>query len=106
MYAVRPIEPGHGEAVERAVAAAEASGLGLAVEEARDGLMSYLERVYVDAQFRASGATLQWGSLGTTEDRIRVTCSLGKAVTAMVVWEALDEADRVETLGEWARLLP
>jgi hypothetical protein len=54
----------------------------------------------------ATPPTLQWGSLGATEDRIRVTRSLGEAVTAMVVWEALDEADRVETLGKWARLLP
>jgi hypothetical protein len=106
MYAVRPVEPTHGEALERAHAEAVASGLDGAVQEAREGLVSYLERVYANAQFRNSGATLHWGSLGTMEERIRITRSLGDAAAAIVLWEELDEADRAELLGEWARLTP
>ena len=106
MYAVRPVEPAHGGALERAQAAAAASGLQGAVEEARNGLTSYLERAYKDASFRNSGAALQWGSLGTMEERIRIASSLGDAGTAVVLWDALEEADRSEMLGEWARLLP
>ena len=106
MYAVRPVEPAHAEALERVHAAAAASGLGGAVEEARDGLVSYLERVYANAQFRNSGATLQWGSQGTMEERIRITRSLGDAAAAIVLWAALDETDCAELLGEWARLAP
>ena len=106
LYAVQTVEPAHGATVERARAAAAASGLDGAVDVARDGLTSYLERVYADAQFRSSGAALQWGSLGTLEERMRLTQSLGDAAAAVVLWEQLDEADRAEMLGEWARLLP
>jgi len=44
--------------------------------------------------------------LGTTDDRVRVLRSLGDAVTALVLWDRLDDADRFELLGQWARLLP
>ena len=106
MYAVRSVEPAHGEAVERGQSAAAVSGLDGAVEEAREGLVSYLDRAYANAQFRNSGAALQWGSLGTTEERLRITRSLGDAAAAVVLWDALDETDRAELLGEWAKLLP
>ena len=106
MYAVRPIEPAHGEAFERAQAAATATGVDGAVEEARQGLMAYLERVYLDGAFRTSGATLHWGGLGTMEERMRIMRSLGDAAAAVVLWEQLDETDRAEMLGEWAKLLP
>jgi hypothetical protein len=105
MYAVRPTEPTHGEALERAKAAAAASGLQGAIDEARNGLTSYLDRVYTDGAFRNSGETFQWGSLGTMEDRIRVATSLGDAITALVFGDTLDEADRAELLGAWANLV-
>jgi hypothetical protein len=105
MYAVRSVEPAHGEAFERARAAAAGSGLQGAVEQARNGLTSYLERVYTDGAFRNSGETFQWGSLGTMEDRIRVATSLGDAITALVFGDTLDEADRAELLGAWANLV-
>jgi hypothetical protein len=103
MYVVRPTEPGHGEAIERALTVAEASGLGRAVVEARSGLTSYLERVYADAQLRRTA--LEWGGLGTTEERIRITRSLGDAAAAVVLWDTLDEPDRAELLGPWANLI-
>jgi hypothetical protein len=105
LYAVRSVEPAHGEALERAKAAAAASGLQGAVDEARNGLTSYLDRVYTDGAFRNSGETFQWGSLGTMEDRIRVATSLGDAIAALVLGDALDEADRAELLGAWANLI-
>ena len=46
MYVVRPIEPGHGEAVERAETAAEKSGLGGAVDEARSAMIEFVERQF------------------------------------------------------------
>ena len=106
LYAVRSDEPAHGEAVERGQSAAAVGGLDGAVEEAREGLDSYLERVYANAQFRNSGAALQWGTLGTTDERLRITRSLGDAAAGLVLWDALDETDRAELLGEWAKLLP
>jgi hypothetical protein len=103
MYVVRPAEPAHGEALERVRAAAAASGLDPAVAEARSGLTSYLERVYTDAQLRSTA--FEWGGLGTTEDRIRITRSLGDATAAVVLWDTLDEPDRAELLGPWANLI-
>jgi hypothetical protein len=106
MYVVRPIEPGHGEAIERAETAAEERGLGGAVGEARTAMIEFVERRFTDAQYRPTIGGLNWGiGLGPTEDRVRVARSLGDAVGAVVLWDALDDPDRAELLGPWANLV-
>lgn len=106
MYVVRPVEPGHGEAVERSVTAAAASGLARAVEEARFAMVQFVERQFSDAQYRPTLGGPNWGiGLGPTEDRVKVARSLGEAVGAVVLWDSLDEPDRAELLGPWASLI-
>ncbi len=105
MYVVRPIEPGHGEAIERALTAAAANGLARAIEEARSAMINFVERQFSDALYRPTRGGLNWGiGLGPTEDRIKVARSLGEAVGAVVLWDTLDEPDRAELLGPWANL--
>jgi hypothetical protein len=106
MYVVRPIEPGHGEAVERALTAAEASGLARAIEEARSALIQFVDRQFADALYRPTLGRVNWGlGPGPTEDRVKVARSLGDAVGAVVLWDTLDEPDRAELLGPWANLI-
>jgi hypothetical protein len=106
MYVVRPMEPSHGEAIERALTAAEASGLGRAIEEARAAMLGFVERQFADAQYRPTLGGVNWGiGLGPTEDRVKVARSLGEAVGAVVLWDTLDEPDRAELLGPWANLV-
>jgi hypothetical protein len=106
MYVVRPMEPGHGEAVERALTAAKASGLAHAIEEARSAMIQFVERQFSDALYRPTLGGRNWGlGLGPTEDRVKVARSLGEAVGAVVLWDTLDEPDRAELLGPWANLI-
>ena len=106
MYVVRPIEPGHGEAIERALTAAEANGLARGIEEARGAMIQFVERQFADAQYRPTLGGVNWGlGLGPTEDRVKVARSLGEAVGAVVLWDTLDEPDRAELLGPWANLI-
>ena len=106
MYVVRPTEPGHGEAVERALTAAEASGLARGIEEARSAMVQFVDRQFSDAQYRPTLGGVNWGlGLGPTEDRVKVARSLGEAVGAVVLWDTLDEPDRAELLGPWANLI-
>ena len=106
MYVVRPMEPGHGEAVERALTAAEANGLARGIEEARSAMVQFVARQFSDAQYRPTLGGVNWGhSLGPTEDRVKVARSLGEAVGAVVLWDTLDEPDRAELLGPWANLI-
>ena len=43
-------------------------------------------------------------STGSAEDRARIATTLGEAVTALALWDDLDEADRDELLGPWEEL--
>jgi hypothetical protein len=105
LYALRRRQPDHRRAVESAALTARTSGLETAVDAAREVVVSYLTRVYGDAQMRTSFVGLNSApGLGPTEERVRVMRSAGDAVAAIVLWEALDEADRAELLGAWARL--
>ena len=106
MYVVRPIEPGHREAIERALTAAEANGVARGIEEARSAMIQFVERQFADAQYRPTLGGPNWGlGLGPTEDRVKVARSLGEAVGAVVLWDDLDEPDRAELLGQWANLI-
>jgi hypothetical protein len=107
LYAVRPRQPDHRRAVESAALAVRQANLDKPLEAARSVVVEYIGRAYGGAQFRASWVGLNTApGLGPTDDRVRVMRSLGDAVLAMVAWEALEEFDREELLGAWAKLLP
>jgi hypothetical protein len=106
LYSVRQHEPDHGRAVAGAAAAATEAGLDDEIDGAREAIVSYLGRAYGNAQLRTSWIGLNSApSLGPTADRVRVLRSAGEAVSAIVLWERLDDADRAELLGAWANLI-
>jgi hypothetical protein len=107
LYASRQRQPDHRRAVEAAAVAARRGGLEEAVDAARHGLIDYMSRQYAAAQLRVTYVGLNTLSgLGSTDDQVRIMRSLADAATALVLWDELDEADRAELLGLWARLLP
>lgn len=105
LYAVRPRQPGHRRAVEAAALAARERGLEAAVDAAREAVIGYVSREYGAAGLRMTYAGISSGpGLGPTEDRVRVMQSIGDAVTAMALADAIDASDRAELLGAWARI--
>jgi hypothetical protein len=106
LYAVRNRQPGHRRAVEAAALRAREVGLEGAIDGARGVLTEYLGRQYSAGAVRLGYLFEGSPGLGTTDDRVRVLRSLSDAVTALVLWDRLDDADRFELLGQWARLLP
>lgn len=105
LFAVRPRQPAHRRAVEAAAVAARERRLEAAVDAARGAVIEYVVRRYGAAQLRTAYVGLNTASgLGPTEDRVRVMRSIGDAVTAMALGEAIDASDRAELLGAWARV--
>jgi hypothetical protein len=106
LYAVRPPEPDHGLAVAEASARSLEVGLGDALASATGTFADYILQQYGQSQFRMSWMGMNSApGLGPTDDRVRVFRSLGDAVTALVLWDALDESDRAELLEAWANLI-
>lgn len=107
LYAVRTRDPGHRRAVEAAALVARERHLDDAIEAARRVIVDYVLRQYGEAQYRTGYIALNSApGLGPTDDRVRVMRSIGEAVTALALDDALEEADRAELLGAWANLLP
>jgi hypothetical protein len=107
LYAIRQRQPDHRRAAETAALVAHESNLEESIDGARGALIDYISRQYAAAQLRVSYVGVNAaGGLGPTEDRVRVMRSLGDAAAAIVLWDKLDETDRAELLGQWARLLP
>ena len=105
LYAVKPREPDHRRAVEAAEQASRAAGLDETIEAAREALLEYVARAYGNAQYRTGYIAMNSApGLGPTDDRVRVMRSLGDAVAALVLGDAIDEADRAELLGAWANV--
>jgi hypothetical protein len=105
LYAVKPREPGHRRAVDAAAVASRAAGLDEAIEGAREAIFDYVARAYANAQYRTGYIAMNSApGLGPTDDRVRVMRSLGDAVAALALGDALDEADRAELLGAWANV--
>jgi hypothetical protein len=106
LYAVRTHQPGHRRAVEAAAMIAAEAGLTGTIETARTAMTEFIAREYASAQLRTSWLGLNSSpSLGPADDRVRVLRSISDAVTALVLWDRLDAADRGELLGVWERLM-
>lgn len=104
MYAARPLGSDHRRALENAELMANSNGRSEAVAAVRENSYGYLERQFADAQLHTSIAGLNWIGTGRVEDRARVAASLTEAITAIALWDLLDEGDRDEMLGAWAEL--
>jgi hypothetical protein len=107
LYVARTREPAHRRATETAELVAIESGLEDVVRVARHAMIEGLMQVYAGAQLRVSYAGINpVGGSGPVEQQVRVAESVADAVTALVLWERLDAADRGELVGLWSRLLP
>jgi hypothetical protein len=106
MYAVRQREDEHARAVAAAAELARERHLEPQLEAARSAVIDYVTLAYQNAMMRISyvGPTTATG-FGPADDRVRVMRSLADAVTAVVLDDALDEADRAELVGAWDGLL-
>jgi hypothetical protein len=106
LYAVKPMQPAHQRAGERAVLVASQAGLTDAINAARTAVTTFIGNQYTAAQFRTSVLGMNTApGLGPADDRVRVLRSIGDAIAAIVLWDALDEADRAELLGPWSNLV-
>jgi len=106
LYAVRVRQPDHRRAVEAAALGARKDGVEPVVEAARRTITEYVGRQHAQGPARYGFEYAAGSAIGRPEDWVRVMRSLGDAVTAVVLWDHLDEWVRFELLGEWARLLP
>jgi hypothetical protein len=106
IYAASPIQPGHDLAVRTAESAADGLGLEAAVAATKEAAADYVARAYQNAMMRISYmGTMTATGFGEAADQVRVMRSLQDAVTALVLWEALDEGSRDELLGPWVALV-
>jgi len=106
LYATRARQPDHRRAVEAAALAAREAGLEASIDAARAAVIAFVGRQQSAASLRFSYGFEAAAPSGRPEDWVRVMRSLGDAVTGVVLWDRLNEWDRLELLGEWARLLP
>ncbi len=107
MFAARPLD-------EQAYARAADQARAVSVERRRESVLKaiqgdvgdWLGRLYSAQQFYPEWTGTAWGkSSGSAEDRVRLRRSLFDAISAIVLWDALDDADRDELVGPWAALV-
>lgn len=106
LYAIPGDEAELDRARQTAHGVARERGLEPALEAARREVLEFVADSYreVAARLGYQGTAPTIG-FGPDEDRLRVMQSLADAVTAVVLGDALEEADRAELLGGWADLL-
>ena len=105
MYSARPIGHDHARAAENAKLVMVETARQAIVAEARRIAWDYIERRYAEAGYRAGIGITGWtASITSGEDRARLATSFEEALTAIVLEDALDEADVDEMLGAWASL--
>jgi hypothetical protein len=108
LYAI----PGDEAEIDRARQAAHdvarQRGLAAALEAARHEVVESVADDYRGTAARLGyvGGAAPTVGFGADDDRLRVMQSLADAVMAIVLGDALDEADRGELLGGWDGLLP
>ena len=106
LYAIPVDEAEIERAREAAHAVARERGLEPALEAARHKVLEFVAEDYREtaAGLGYVGAGPSVG-FGADDDRLRVMQSLADAVIAIVLGDALDEADRGQLMGSWDGLL-
>jgi hypothetical protein len=104
LYAARPNGNGHRRAVDNAELVMVETARQAIVAEARRIAWDYIERRYTESGYRVGIGITGWTNLPSGEDRARLAKSFEEALTAIVLEDALDEADVDEMLGAWASL--
>jgi hypothetical protein len=106
LYAIPGDEAEMDRARQAAHRVARELGLEPALEAARHEVLGFVAEDYRDTAsglgYVGAGPSVGFGA---DDDRLRVMQSLADAVMAIVLDDALDEADRDELLGAWDELL-
>jgi hypothetical protein len=105
LYAARPNGNRHQQAVDNAERMMVETARQVAVAEARRIAWDYVDRRFAEGGYRPGIGITGWSTAITSgEDRGRLAKSFEEALTAIVLEDALDEADADELLGAWASL--
>ncbi len=106
LFVARERQPRHRRAVEAAELVTTESGLVEVVAAARHAIVEAIIRELAERQFRVwIGGVAMAPNMGPVDQRVRLAQSLSDAVTAIVLDDRLDVADRDELLGLWSRLI-
>ncbi len=98
-----PVE--HRAAVARAEQEAEAGGRTDAVEVVRADARDWVVRLYNRSTWQPGWYEANWGRPGSASDRAALATALGDALTALVVWDRLDERERDDLAGPFGALI-
>jgi hypothetical protein len=107
MFAATPLARNeYQESVNAAMRAGFDSGRRAILEEIHRDAGAWLDRLFSRHQFYPEWAGTQMGVIaGTAQDRVRLAEALKSGLTALVLWDVLDEAYRDHLLGPWAALV-
>ena len=104
--AARPLDPAaHAAAAARAEDEARLTSRTSALARVRADADAWVLRLYNSSTNQPGWMEANWGRPGTTKDRANLATSLAEALTALVLWDRLDEADRDELVGPFASLV-
>jgi hypothetical protein len=103
MFAAQPLDKAeHDESVNAATRAAFDAGRRIVLDEARRELTAWLNRLYSRQQAYPEWAGPSMSrSVGTAGDRAAIHSSLMDVMTALVLWDVLDEVYRDHLVGPW-----
>lgn len=103
--AARPFDPdAHAAALDVASLAARDHLRSAAVDRIRRDADEWVLRLYNTSTAQPGWYEANWGRPGTAVDRANLAGSLAEALTAVVLWDVVDESVRDELLGAWAAL--
>jgi hypothetical protein len=107
MFAAAPLDQeAYDESVTAATRAAFDTDRREILEEGHRAASRWLDRLYSQQQFYPEWAGPAMSrSVGTAADLTRLRRSMLDAISALVLWDVLDEAYRDELIGPWAALI-
>jgi hypothetical protein len=105
MFATRPLDQaGYDESVTAATRAAFDSGRRAMLDEMHRSADRWLDQRYFGRFFQPEWAGLSAGT-GTALDQAHLHRSLHDAISALVLWDFLDDVYRGHLIGTWSALM-
>jgi hypothetical protein len=107
MFAVRPFDQvEYDESLSAVTRAAFDSGRRRILDDGHRSASQWLDRLLSQQQFYPEWAVPSMGrSVGTAGDQAHLRRSLRDAISALVLWDVLDEVHRDHLIGPWAALI-
>jgi hypothetical protein len=107
MFAAVPLDnEGYEESIRAASRGAFDTNRRVALDQVHRDADAWLKRLFSRHQFYPEWAGPQMGMIaGSARDRIRLAEALKSVLSALVLWDVLDEAYREHLVGAWAALI-